>query len=62
MREALSLGIAGYVPKSTSKKRLAEAIAKALAGDVYEPELPRSSAPRRIRPSDEPRSFSGSRT
>ena len=37
VREALSLGIAGYVPKSTSKKRLAEAIAKALAGDVYEP-------------------------
>ncbi len=44
VREALSLGIAGYVPKSTSKKRLAEAIAKALAGDVYEPELPRSAA------------------
>ena len=44
VREALTLGIAGYVPKSTSKKRLAEAIAKALAGDVYEPELPRSVA------------------
>jgi DNA-binding NarL/FixJ family response regulator len=44
VREALTLGIAGYVPKSTSKKRLAEAIAKALAGDVYEPELPRSGA------------------
>jgi len=41
VREALALGIAGYVPKSTSKKRLAEAIAKALAGDVYEPELPK---------------------
>ncbi len=43
VREALTLGIAGYVPKSTSKKRLAEAIAEALAGDVYEPELPRSA-------------------
>ncbi len=54
VREALTLGIAGYVPKSTSKKRLAEAIAKALAGDVYEPELPRS-APFESRPSDESR-------
>ena len=44
VREALSLGIAGYVPKSTSKKRLAEAIARALAGDVYEPDLPRGPA------------------
>ena len=43
VREALSLGIAGYVPKSTSKKKLAEAIGSALAGDVYEPELPRSA-------------------
>ncbi len=54
VREALTLGIAGYVPKSTSKKRLAEAIAKALAIDVYEPELPRS-APFESRPSDESR-------
>ncbi len=54
VREALGLGVAGYVPKSTSKKRLAEAIAKALAGDVYEPELPRS-APFESRPPDEQR-------
>ena len=54
VREALTLGIAGYVPKSTSKKRLAEAIAKALAGDVYEPELPRS-APFESRPNGESR-------
>ncbi len=54
VREALTLGIAGYVPKSTSKKRLAEAIAKALAGDVYEPELPRSVAVE-ARPSEESR-------
>ncbi len=52
VREALSLGIAGYVPKSTSKKRLAEAVAKALAGDVYEPELP-GSAGVEARPSEE---------
>ena len=54
VREALSLGIAGYVPKSTSKKRLAEAIAKALAGDVYEPELP-GAAPVVTAPSEESR-------
>ncbi len=54
VREALTLGVAGYVPKSTSKKRLAEAIAKALAGDVYEPEPPRVSA-LEARPSDESR-------
>ena len=54
VREALSLGIAGYVPKSTSKKRLAEAIAKALAGDVYEPELTGSAAVE-ARPSEESR-------
>ena len=54
VREALGLGIAGYVPKSTSKKRLAEAIARALAGDVYEPDLPRST-PLEPRPLDEQR-------
>ncbi len=54
VREALSLGIAGYVPKSTSKKKLAEAIGKALAGDVYEPEL-QNSAPFESRPGDEQR-------
>ena len=54
VREALGLGIAGYVPKSTSKKRLAEAIATALAGDVYEPELPQS-APFESRPPDRER-------
>lgn len=54
VREALSLGVAGYVPKSTSKQRLAEAIAKALAGDVYEPDLPRSAA-FEVRPSEESR-------
>ena len=54
VREALSLGVAGYVPKSTSKQRLAEAIAKALAGDVYEPDLPRSAAIE-VRPSEESR-------
>ena len=52
VREALALGVAGYVPKSTSKKRLAEAVAKALAGDVYEPELPPAS-PIEPRPADE---------
>jgi DNA-binding NarL/FixJ family response regulator len=54
VREALGLGIAGYVPKSTSKKRLAEAIARALAGDVYEPDLP-ASTPHEPRPLDEQR-------
>lgn len=54
VREALTLGVAGYVPKSTSKERLAEAIGKALAGDVYEPEPPRVSA-LEARPSDESR-------
>ena len=38
VREVLSLGVAGYVSKSASKDRFAEAIAKALAGDVDDPE------------------------
>ena len=54
VREALSLGLAGYVPKSTSKQRLAQAIAQALAGDVYVPEAPRSAAAE-TGPSDESR-------
>ena len=37
VREAISLGIAGYVPKSTSKKELALAIAEALRGSIYIP-------------------------
>jgi DNA-binding NarL/FixJ family response regulator len=37
VREAISLGIAGYVPKSTSKKELALAIAEVLGGSIYVP-------------------------
>jgi DNA-binding NarL/FixJ family response regulator len=38
VREALSLGIAGYVPKSTPRKELARAIRETLSGAVYVPE------------------------
>lgn len=38
VREALSLGIAGYIPKSTSKQELAKGICEALNGAVYLPE------------------------
>ena len=37
VREALSLGVAGYVPKSTSKQELALAIAEVLKGSIYVP-------------------------
>ncbi len=37
VREALSLGIAGYVPKSSSRKELAFAIGEALNGSIYVP-------------------------
>ncbi len=35
--EALSLGIAGYIPKSTSRQELSDAICEALSGAVYIP-------------------------
>jgi DNA-binding NarL/FixJ family response regulator len=38
VREALSLGIAGYAPKSTPRKELARAISEVLAGSVYVPQ------------------------
>ncbi|MFO1151786.1 MAG: response regulator transcription factor [Alsobacter sp.] len=38
VREALSLGIAGYVPKSTSKQELARSIVEVLNGAVYVPQ------------------------
>jgi DNA-binding NarL/FixJ family response regulator len=37
VREALSLGVAGYAPKSTPRKELARAIQEVLAGSVYVP-------------------------
>lgn len=37
VNEALSLGIAGYVPKSTTRKELGVAIQEALSGSVYVP-------------------------
>ena len=37
VREAISLGIAGYVPKSTSRKELAFAIGEVLNGSIYVP-------------------------
>lgn len=37
VREAISLGIAGYVPKSTSRKDLAFAISEVLNGSIYVP-------------------------
>ena len=37
VREAMSLGIAGYVPKSTSRKELAFAISEVLNGSIYVP-------------------------
>jgi len=35
--EALSLGVAGYIPKSTSRQQLSDAICEALGGSVYVP-------------------------
>jgi DNA-binding NarL/FixJ family response regulator len=35
--EAMSLGIAGYIPKSTSRRELSEAIAEVLNGSIYVP-------------------------
>jgi DNA-binding NarL/FixJ family response regulator len=37
VREAISLGIAGYIPKSTSRKQLAVAIGEVLNGSIYIP-------------------------
>ena len=37
VREALSLGVAGYVPKSTSRKQLAQAISEVLSGSIFVP-------------------------
>ena len=37
VREAISLGVAGYIPKSTSRKELAFAIGEALNGSIYVP-------------------------
>ena len=35
--EAMSLGVAGYIPKSTSRQELADAIGEALNGSIYIP-------------------------
>ncbi len=35
--EAMSLGVAGYIPKSTSRQQLSDAICEALAGSIYVP-------------------------
>jgi len=35
--EAMSLGIAGYIPKSTSRRELSDAICEALKGSIYVP-------------------------
>jgi DNA-binding NarL/FixJ family response regulator len=35
--EAMALGIAGYIPKSTSRRELANAICEALNGSIYVP-------------------------
>jgi len=37
VREAISLGIVGYIPKSTSRKELAFAISEVLNGSIYVP-------------------------
>jgi len=37
VREAISLGIVGYIPKSTSRKELAVAIGEVLNGSIYVP-------------------------
>eukprot|EP01037_Dinobryon_pediforme_P014668 gene14668-14792_t len=46
IREAISLGIAGYIPKSTPRKELNFAISEVLAGSIYIPSkfLPLTSA------------------
>ncbi len=35
--EAMALGIAGYIPKSTSRRELSDAICEALSGSIYVP-------------------------
>lgn len=48
IREALSLGAAGYLPKSTSKRELAESIERILSGSISVPKdfvAGRASAP-----------------
>ena len=37
VREAMSAGVAGYVPKSSTGSELAHAISEALAGSIYVP-------------------------
>jgi DNA-binding NarL/FixJ family response regulator len=37
VRQAISLGVAGYIPKSTSKKELAFAIGQVLKGSIFVP-------------------------
>ena len=37
VREALALGVAGYVPKSASRDMLASAIARTLEGEIFTP-------------------------
>jgi DNA-binding NarL/FixJ family response regulator len=53
VREALSLGIAGYIPKSTSKRELAKAIGEVLDGSVYVPEGFAGGPGRGVAPDDE---------
>jgi DNA-binding NarL/FixJ family response regulator len=51
VREALSLGIAGYIPKSTSKQELARGIREVLNGAIFVPDqlLPMAAAEESVR-------------
>jgi DNA-binding NarL/FixJ family response regulator len=53
VREALSLGVAGYAPKSTPRKELARAIQEVLAGGVYVPKAYAGQGGRREAPTSE---------
>ena len=50
---ALSLGISGYIPKSSSKQELAHSIAEALRGSVCLPKSYRAATRRRRGPAQE---------
>jgi DNA-binding NarL/FixJ family response regulator len=50
--EALSLGIAGYIPKSTSRRELSEAIGEALSGLVYVPPQWRARLAQKAEPTE----------
>jgi DNA-binding NarL/FixJ family response regulator len=50
VQSALALGVSGYVPKSTSRRELANAVSEVLRGEIYLPGQFRDAAARMRRP------------